>query len=182
MHIVAGLILIVVVVGAIMFISATHVLDPIIAPFSRGLGIRTATSTASNHSAVYGEVKITFVANGSGLDRTMLVSVSAIPKAGEGLLITGWTLKTDKGSYVIPKAQNIYSPSVPGVPPEDVYVKTGAVVNFYSGKNPQSGQSQAIRSGLNQWQIWLGTDFLSSPHGKITLLDEKGKVVDQYDY
>ena len=182
MHIVGGILLLVVVFGVGFFMYAAHVFDPLILPISKGLNANTATSTiASNRSQYYREVRIQFVSLGSGLDEPMVASLGATPTKDPGITVSGWSMKTDKGTYAIPKATNVYSPSVPGVPPEDIYLRTGDVVNFYAGKNPQ-GKLQAIRSSMNQWQIWLGVDFLAIPHGTVTLYDGKGKTVDEYKY
>jgi hypothetical protein len=112
----------------------------------------------------------------------MILSLKGANSAAHpGITLTGWTLKTNKGTYPIPKVANLYSPSVPGVAPEDIYLRSGGTINFYSGKNPQ-GNQQAIRSGLAEWQIWLNADFLATPHGAVILRDDKGKVVDEYKY
>lgn len=171
----------VVVFGAAFFVYTSGVLQPVFGPLGAGLGFPTST-TVSNNSQYHKEVKIQFVSLGDGLDQPMVVSLrGANSAAHEGITLTGWSLKTNEGTYAIPKVANLFSPSVPGVPPEDIYLRAGGTVNLYSGKNPQGGQ-QAIRSGLAEWRIWLNKDFLSVPHGAITLRDAKGKIVDEYKY
>lgn len=171
----------VLVLGAAFFVYTSGVLQPVFGPLGIGLGFPTST-TASNNSQYYKEVKIQFVSLGDGSGQPMVLSLKGANSAAhEGIALTGWSLKTNKGSYNIPKVANLYSPSVPGVPPEDIYLRNGGVINFYSGRNPQ-GSQQAIRSGLAEWRIWLGGDFLAVPHGTITLRDAKSKIVDEYKY
>lgn len=182
MHIIGGILLVVIVFGFAFLVYTSDILQPVFGPLGNSLGIKTSTSTVSNQSQYYKEVKIHFLSLGSGIDQPMVLSLKgANSSRHEGIILTGWTLKTNKGTYAIPKVANLYSPSVPGVPPEDIYLRSGGTVNIYSGKNPQ-GNQQAIRSGLAEWQIWLGTDFLAAPHGAVTLRDEKGKIVDEYKY
>jgi hypothetical protein len=180
MHIIGGILLLVVVLGAGFFVYSSGILQPVFGPLGMSLGF--PTSTVSNNSQYYGEVKLQFVSLGNGLNEPMVLSLKgANSSAHEGINLTGWKLKTNKNTYTIPKVANLYSPSVPGVPPEDIYLRSGGNVNFYSGKNSQ-GSQQAIRSGLTEWQIWLGEDFLTVPHGAITLRDDKGKIVDTKEY
>lgn len=180
MHIIGGILLLVVVLGAGFFVYTSGILQPIFGPL--GIGFGFPTSTVNNNSQYYQEVQIKFVSLGDGLNQPMVLSLKGANSAAhEGITLTGWSLKTNKSTYAIPKVANLYSPSVPGVPPEDIYLRSGGTINFYSGKNPQ-GSQQAIRSGLEEWRIWLGEDFLSTPHGAITLRDEKGKIVDEYKY
>jgi hypothetical protein len=181
MHIIGGILLLIVALGVFFFVGATNVFDPILGSLGSSFG-RNSTSTASNNSQYYQEVRIQFVSLGGAPGQPMAVSLAAKPVGEEGFILTGWSLKTDRGTYTIPRATNLYSPSVAGVPPEDIYLRTGGVVNMYSGKNPVSGQPQAIRSDLNEWRIWLNADFLAAPHGTVILRDAQGKVVDQKEY
>jgi hypothetical protein len=183
MHILGGILLIVVVFGFAFFVYTSGVLQPVFGPVLSGLGIQNASTTpASNNSQYFGEVDIQFVSLGSGLNQPQILSLKGRNAAAHaGIVLTGWSLKTNKGTYYFPRVANLYSPSVPGVPPEDIYLRSGGTINFYSGKNPQ-GNQQAIRSGLAEWQLWLGEEFLSSPHGEVALRDEKGKIVDDYKY
>lgn len=183
MHFIIGLVLLVVVAGAGLFALRSGVLEPLVDPFASTLGVKTSTSTVpANQSPYYGQVEIHFLSLGSGLSQPMVLTLKGNNSSeNEGITLTGWNLRTNKGTYSIPKVANLYSPSVAGVPPEDIYLRSGGTVAFYSGKNPQ-GNQQAIRSGLAEWQVWLGEDFLSAPHGTVTLRDAKRKLVDEYKY
>lgn len=170
------------VFGGAFIVYTTGILEPVFSPLGTGLGFRTSTSTPSNVSQYEGEVEIRFLSLGGGLDQPMVVSLKGANSSSHpGIILTGWTLRTNEGTYAIPKVANLYSPSVPGVPPEDIYLRSGGTVNFYSDRNPQ-GNQQAIRSGEAEWQIWLGKDFLTVPHGAVILRDGAGKVVDEYRY
>jgi hypothetical protein len=182
MHVLGGLLLLVVAVGAIFLIYATGVFQPIIGPLGQSLNFGNSSSTQSNQSAYYQEVTVQFVSLGSQTEPMTVRLEANFSGQQEGIILSGWSLRTNEGTYRIPRAVNLYSPSVEGVPPEDIYLRDGGVISFYSDRNPQSDQGQAIRSGLNEWRIWLGEDFLEVPHGRILLRDREGKEVDQYEY
>jgi len=182
MHIIGGILLLVLVFGVVFFVSTSGVLQSAFGPLGSSLGFKQTTSTVSAVSEYKGEVDIRFVSLGDGVKQPMVVSLKgANATKHEGIVMTGWSLKTDRGTYPIPKVANLYSPSVPGVPPEDIYLRSGGTINLYSSKNPQ-GNEQFIRSGLAEWQLWLGAEFLSVPHGTIILRDGKDKTVDEYKY
>jgi hypothetical protein len=183
MHIIGGILLLVLVFGGGFFVYTSGVLQPLFGPLGSSLGFQNSTSTVQgNSSEYYKEVAIEFVSLGGGLNQPMVLSLEGKnSSAHEGIVLTGWTLVTSEGKYSIPKVANLYSPSVPGVAPEDIYLRAGGKVNFYSGKNAQ-GNQQAIRSALGEWQIWLNQDFLASPHGSVVLKDSKGKTVSEYKY
>lgn len=181
MHILGGLLLLVVVFGGFYFIYQADVFDSLgLEGILSGVG-GNSTSTANN-SRNYQDVRIQFVSLGNGSSQPMAVSLEGTPSGEEGVNISGWSLRTNAGTYTIPRTVNLYSPSVEGVPPEDIYLRQGGEVIIYSGRNPQSGQPQAIRSGLDEWRIYLDKNFLSAPHGVITLRDDNGKAVDRYEY
>src|SRR5882724_1193969 len=146
MQVLIGIILLFVVFGAIFFLYEARFFDSF-NPIFNGLGSvygprDTGTSTV-NQSPYYGEVKVQFVSLGAGISQPMVVSLGAALSKDTGITVSGWSLWVDNTSYQIPKVVNLYSPSVPGVPPEDIYIKAGGTINFYSGKNPQ-GNDQAI--------------------------------------
>jgi hypothetical protein len=179
MHILGGLLLLVVVFGVFFFISQSNLVDSLgLQDVFRGVG-GTSSSTSSN-SHNYQEVRIQFVSLGNGSSEPMVVSLRGNP-AGDGVNVSGWSLRTNIGTYAIPRAVNLYSASVEGLPPEDIYIRHDGNVNIYSGSNPRGGPS-AVRSGEGEWQIWLDKNFLSSPHGTIILRDGQRKTVDEYRY
>lgn len=181
MHILGGLLILIIAVGAIFFIGNSGVFQPLLDPLGETFG-GLGSGSEGNNSEYYGQVRVEFVSLGSELDQSMLVSLGADGVQGEGILMTGWRLRTDRGTHTIPRAANLYSPSVEGVPPEDIYLREGGSVNIHSGRNPEEDQPQAIRSGFAEWHIWTGNDFLAVPHGTITLRDAEGRLVDEYEY
>jgi hypothetical protein len=179
-HALIGLLLIVVVFGAVFFLYETHFFDsfnPLVSSLGSVYGTSGSSGTSTvNQSPYYHEVRIQFVSLSP-----MVVSVGATLSKDSGLDVTGWALWVNKTAYVIPQVVNLYSPSVPGVAPEDIYIKPAGLINFYAGTNP-NGKDEAIRSGLTEWQVWFGSSFNLPLHGTITLDDQSGKQVDQYPY
>jgi hypothetical protein len=182
MHILGGVVLLAVAVLAIFLISSSGAFQRALGPLSASFGGR-ATSTQAEVSEYRGEVDIRFVSLGGAPGEAMSVALrGTMTRHEEGIILSGWSIRTNMGAYAIPKAVNLYSPSVQGVPPEDIYFRPGGTVTLYSGSNPRSGQPQAIRSGSSEWQIYLGENFLAVPHGAIILRDGRGLEVDRYEY
>jgi len=183
MRILIGIVLLVVAFGVTFLMYQIHFFDafsPIVNALRSTYNNPNGSSTVTQ-SPYYQQVRVQFVSLGDGAKQPMVVSLGANLKKDEGIIITGWTLWVDRTAYRIPQVTNLYSPSVPGVPPEDIYIKTGGTVNIYSGKNPQ-GKDQAIRSGLSEWQIWLGNDFKLPQHGTIAITDQSRLKVEEYQY
>lgn len=180
MNAIVGIILVVVVLFAVYYMYQAGFFAPItgiIGDISVGYnaaynGYQSPTST------YYHQVRIGFVALGTGTGGVGdLVALSVHPKQG-GFKMTGWTLKTDKGNYKIPQVYNIYSPSTSNAAPEDIFARDGDRLTLYGGASP-NGRNERVTQG--EYRIWLG-DFLAKGHGTITLNDDKGIQVDQYVY
>lgn len=181
MNAVVGLILVVVVLWGVWFMyqggffaAFADTLNAITTGFDQGYGGR-ATSTPVSPN--YHRARIRFVSLGQGLEEKQEVLIVVDEKAG-GFNITGWKVKTNLGTFTIPKAHNAYSPSTKEAAPETIYVRGGDRLVLHNGKSP-TGRNERVSEG--EWHIWF-EELLTAPHGKIILNDEKGKLVDQYEY
>ncbi len=181
MNAVVGLILVVVVLWGVWFMFQGGIFsdlnDALLAMttgFDAGYG-RAATSTASSPN--YHVARIRFVSLGQGLDEKQEVLITVDEKKG-GFVMTGWKVKTDKGTFTIPKTYNAYSPSTADAAPEDIYVRGGDRIVLHNGKSP-TGRNERVSEA--EWHIWF-EELLAVPHGKIILQDVKKKLVDQYEY
>ena len=184
MNIVIGILILIVAFGALYYMGKaglstplTDTLSAISDGFNSSYGGIGGTSDTPPTSADYHQATIRFVSLGSGLHPLEEVDIVAHPKNG-GLDVSGWTLVTDKGKFTIPKVKNLYSPSTADVPPEDIFMRDGDRLAIYSGTSPTKQNERVTQS---DYHVWFG-DFLASPHGKITLKDSKGYLVDQYAY
>ncbi len=179
MNAVVGIILLVIVLFAVyymyqagMFQPVTDTLNSILTGYNSSLGQQNPPVSPYFH-----QVRIRFVAVGPNIPQDEQLVLVAHPQSG-GLTATGWKLKTDKGTFTIPQTYNIYSPSTPNVPPEDIFLRDGDQINFFGGTSPD-GKNERVAQG--EYRVWLG-DFLAPEHGKVSLLDEKGVLIDEYKY
>jgi hypothetical protein len=63
------------------------------------------------------------------------VTLYAYLDAGERVKVSGWQLKSNRGSQTVPKAVNFYEPS--GLSPEeDIYLENGHTLYMYSAVSP----------------------------------------------
>jgi hypothetical protein len=183
MNVVIGILILVVTFGALYYMNQAGLFQPLTNIFSAiDSGFGSSYSIGGNGSVPpssvhYHEASIRFVSLGGAINAPQEVDITAHPKSG-GFDVSGWSLKTDKGTFAIPKVQNLYSPSTPGVPPEDIFMRDGDRLAVYSGVSPTKQNERVTQS---EYHVWLG-DFLAAPHGKIILRDEKGYLVDQYTY
>src|SRR3989344_1852107 len=79
-------------------------------------------------------VRITSVRNQDNFNRHSEFILSANLSRNESVNITDWTVKSNSGSFRIPKAQEIYSfGGIEG----DILLRFGDQVSFYSGRGPK---------------------------------------------
>jgi hypothetical protein len=181
MNVVVGIIILIVALGALYYMNQAGLFKPLtelISQINSGYGSAYGESggTPAN-STRYHEARIRFVSLGGTINAPKEVDIVAHPK-GVGMDVTGWKLATKNGTYVIPKVQNLYSPSTATAAPEDIFMRDGDKLALYSGVSPTK-RDERVTQG--DYHVWLG-DFLPSPHGKIILLDASNTLVDQYAY
>jgi hypothetical protein len=182
MNFITGLLILIVAFGAIYFMAQQGVLSPVTGFFSAVDGGFDSAYSGPNgeilpSSPYYQQAKIRFVSLGSGVGGTQEVHIAAHPKNG-GFNVSGWTLRTEKGKFTIPKVHNLYSPSTSDVPPENIFMREGDRLVIYSGASPNKRNERVTQS---EYRVWMG-DFMPLPHGNISLRDENGYLVDQYVY
>lgn len=184
MQIVTGILIIVVVIGAMYYLGQRGFFSPlaqlisdVTAGFDEGY-YGYSGSSAPKISAHYHEAVIRFVSLGEGQSELRQVIVVAHPKEFGYLDLTGWKLKTDKQSFRVPQTFNAYSPSTKDAAAEDIVMREGDRLYLISGKSP-GGRDERVAAG--EWHVFLG-DFLPFPHGNISLLDASSSLVDQYSY
>lgn len=178
MNALIGIILVIVVLFSVYYMYNSGMFQPVTDILS---GLPTALNAGiygqePQHSDYYSQVRIRFVALGPSVQNEQMALV-AHPKAG-GVDVTGWTIKTGKGSFKIPQTYNLYSPSTPDAAPEDIFLRDGDRIVFFGGVSPDK---RNVRVAQGDYRIWLG-DFLKGPHDTITLKDSKGILVDTYVY
>ena len=79
-------------------------------------------------------VKINYIRQQNNFGQSLEVSLYANLAGSELVNITGWTVKSNKGSFKIPQAQEVYSfGGVEG----NINLKSGDMVNFYSTDGPK---------------------------------------------
>lgn len=85
-------------------------------------------------SPYFKKVKISSASASSQVLNPSLIKLSFLSKEKEMINITGWKIKSNLKSIIIPQAVNIYEPS--GMTPqEDIILSTGNYVNIYSNKS-----------------------------------------------
>jgi hypothetical protein len=184
MNFITGLLILIVAFGALYFMGQQGLFAPVSGFFNAvngGFGAAypgaVDTETLPPSSPLYQQVKIGFVSLGTGIGGTQELHISAHPKNG-GVNVTGWSVRTENGKFVIPKVYNIYSPSTSEVPPENIFMREGDRLVIYSGVSPTKRNERVTQS---EYRVWMG-DFIPLPHGNISLRDENGYLVDQYTY
>ncbi len=180
MHALVGVLLLVVALGAAYFMYQAGLFQPVTNIFSNiatGYSQSYSTSAPGVTSPYYKNVRIGFVALAPTSTAPSEVDLVAHPKTG-GFNISGWVISTEYGRFKIPPVTNLYSPSVPNLPPENIFVRDGDRIRVYTGVSP-FGRNERITQ--SEYRIWLG-NFLPASHGTIVLRDQNGLEVDRYVY
>ena len=176
-HIIAGLLLLVIVVGLLYFLSKEGFFDNIGFGGDAWRTLLGLSPRASNteHSPDFGKVKIEFVSLGSENEDYARVMLRA-DFLGSAIDITGWRIETSVKAQKIPRALDLYGPGARRSLP-NILVSGGNVIHLFSGVK---GESARVSGG--EWRIYFEDAFLGFPHDKITLRDREGRVVDEYGY
>lgn len=122
--------------------------------------------------------------------------------------ITGWMIKSKKGSFSIPGAVKIINPESIYNVKKDIYLYTGESITIYGGKSPIGEDNFALNKCWWQvndqqkykdcfyehnqdpdfltggWRVYLNrnSEMFNDKDEKISLLDNNGLVVDTYSY
>lgn len=180
---VVGLLIIVVVLGAMYYLSQqgfftplTQFISDITTGFDTGYyGYGRPSSTVSRY---YHQAAIRFVSLAEGQNELGQVIIVAHPQDFGFLKVTDWKLKTGKGTFRIPQAYNAFSPSTAEAAPENIVMREGDRLYLITGESP-NGRNERVSAG--EWHVFLG-DFLPRDHSRLQLFDASSTLVDEYEY
>ena len=122
-HIIAGLLLLVIVVGLLYFLSKEGFFDNIGFGGDAWRTLLGLSPRASNteHSPDFGKVKIEFVSLGSENEDYARVMLRA-DFLGSAIDITGWRIETSVKAQKIPRALDLYGPGARRIYFEDAFL------------------------------------------------------------
>src|SRR5262245_2444369 len=133
MHVFWGIVLVVVVFVGLYYLYQAGFFDSLVetvTDITTGFNASYRGSPAPATSSYYHQLRIRFVSLGVGQNPVMEVNITAHPKQ-TGITVTGWNIKTDKGTYRIPKTFNVYSPSTADAAAENIFMRDGDRLSLF---------------------------------------------------
>ncbi|GAH56628.1 unnamed protein product, partial [marine sediment metagenome] len=88
-----------------------------------------------NTSPYFAKVKISS-ARAQTLSSPSLITLSTYLQKGEEINITGWKIKGRRGSFVIPRGIEKYSPYYNPVPSKSIFIERGDIIYLSGSSNP----------------------------------------------
>ena len=173
-HKIFAIFLIIVVLGTIYYIASSGIVGDALSKL--GIHFNQKKAPAILISAYSGSVRLYFISAKSVADNNNYVTIKAFLPKDQYVDVTGWTLKSGLGSFVIPQAKDFNTAKgVLG----DIFLKNGSALSLYAGDSPVGGNA---RTGELDWGVWYGRLFDGFPHDTLTLYDKDGKLVAKRSY